>query len=371
MFSNFSIDKLTDSISSVALKTQENLTNAISNVNENIENLINDPNTKLSIKYRTRYIQEQLGTTGDTVSQLPLQYIELETKTDSIEKILKRILIVTKTYETEGYDYPPNLSESLSDWWSLGKDSTELGNNSSFLPRSFAQAISKASTDSTNILNNVNATIKTKKQNESNAKEQEDEDDEEDEDLVTLTEIFDSMSKCYKNIDDGKDEMDKLIINEFNKKLQSLIDEEFKNVHKLRKDVEYSRLKFDTLRYEVKVKELDNSKTVGAQPKETSDLKEESKGESKKETEVSEEEPKEESKEEPVDTESSDDNLLEQLEDEFVSNTSSAVEKMEELTDSAKILSLIKLYQNFQLVYYRQCVQEIEANLKILTGLEN
>ena len=56
--------------------------------------------------------------------------------------------------------------------------------------------------------------------------------------------------------------------------------------------------------------------------------------------------------------------LLEKLEDEFVSNTTAAVETMEEITDSSEILGLIKLFQNFQLVYFRQCVQEVEANLK-------
>lgn len=63
-------------------------------------------------------------------------------------------------------------------------------------------------------------------------------------------------------------------------------------------------------------------------------------------------------------------NYWKKLEDEFVSNTTAAVETMEEITDSSEILGLIKLFQNFQLVYFRQCVQEVEANLKVLNGLE-
>ncbi|EDO15174.1 hypothetical protein Kpol_1017p7, partial [Vanderwaltozyma polyspora DSM 70294] len=104
------------------------------------------------------------------------------------------------------------------------------------------------------------------------------------------------------------------------------------------------------------------------------------KGTSKKETPKKEaskkETPKKEiNKKEDItnegNTENDNDNkLLEKLEDEFVSNTQNAVEKMEELTDNSKIINLVKLYQNFQLVYYKQCIQEIESNLKILNGLE-
>ena len=61
------------------------------------------------------------GTVSD-ISKLPPQYQFLEKKSDSLEKVCKRILLVSKTFEVEGYDYPPNLTESISDWWSLNKD---------------------------------------------------------------------------------------------------------------------------------------------------------------------------------------------------------------------------------------------------------
>ncbi|EDO15173.1 hypothetical protein Kpol_1017p7, partial [Vanderwaltozyma polyspora DSM 70294] len=255
MFSGFSIDKLTDSISNVALKTQENLTNALSNVNENLENYLNDPNTKLSIKSKARFIQEKLGTINDQPSKLPPTYTDLELKTDAIEKALKRLLTVTKTYETEGYDYPPNLTESLSDWWTNDDNVTNtdendenIQSNKSFLPRSFAQAISNASFDAASNVNSVTNTIKLNHKDD----EEEEEDDEE---WSDLHKIFESLGNCYRNIDNGKTEMDKLIVNEFNNKLKDLINTEFKNVHQLRKSVENSRLKFDTMRYELKIKE--------------------------------------------------------------------------------------------------------------------
>ena len=71
------------------------------------------------------------------------------------------MLVVTKTFEVEGYDYPPNLSESISDWWGANRSgllsfmdgkkgegsrakAEEKDENEGFLPRSFAQALSKA-----------------------------------------------------------------------------------------------------------------------------------------------------------------------------------------------------------------------------------
>lgn len=116
-FSGFSLNKITDSIATAAHKTQDTLNNALANANVNL----NDPQTRLSIKSRTRFVQESLGTVSD-ISKLPPQYQFLEKKSDSLEKVCKRILLVSKTFEVEGYDYPPNLTESISDWWSLNKD---------------------------------------------------------------------------------------------------------------------------------------------------------------------------------------------------------------------------------------------------------
>lgn len=94
----------------------ESITQSISEGTQSLVQQFNDPKTKLSIKAKTRFLQEAIGNERD-ISKLPPQYVVLEKKCDSIEKVLKRILIVTKTYEIEGYDYPPNISESLSSWW--------------------------------------------------------------------------------------------------------------------------------------------------------------------------------------------------------------------------------------------------------------
>ncbi|AJV93109.1 hypothetical protein H812_YJM1401P00420 [Saccharomyces cerevisiae YJM1401] len=424
-FSGFSLNKITDSIATAAHKTQDTLNNALANANVNL----NDPQTRLSIKSRTRFVQESLGTVSD-ISKLPPQYQFLEKKSDSLEKVCKRILLVSKTFEVEGYDYPPNLTESISDWWSLNKDgwfgskksessTKKKGSNhdDAFLPRSFAQAISKAAVDCEcefqNLEHNEKAELKKKKESiktaqttEAQGADHNEEDEEEDEDLSNLIKVFDSWSTCYKNIDEGKAEMDSMMVKEFNKKLETLINQDFKKVHDLRKKVEESRLKFDTMRYEVKAKEAEleakkaeatgeaHSKDVSAKDisanTTTSFDETPSTEDEKPKSEGAEEESKKEANEPTVDDvadrkedlksnkvndeppieESEENKLLEKLEDEFVSNTTAAVETMEEITDSSEILGLIKLFQNFQLVYFRQCVQEVEANLKVLNGLE-
>lgn len=165
--------------------------------------------------------------------------------------------------------------------------------------------------------------------------------------------------------------------------------------------MEDSRLKFDTMRYEVKSKEAKlkaqkaetskevDDKAVSANapisPDENPTTEDESpiskdlEDDSKKETSgsaaddaaVVKEDSKANQGDEPTIEDLEENKLLEKLEDEFVSNTTTAVEIMEEITDSSDILGLVKLFQNFQLVYFRQCVQEVEANLKVLNGLEN
>ncbi|QLL33012.1 hypothetical protein HG536_0D05340 [Torulaspora globosa] len=378
-FSGFSFNKITDSISNAAHKTQDTLNNAIANVS--------DPHTKLSLKARTRYLQESFGTVGE-ISKLPPQYQSLERKVDALEKCLKRMLLVTRTFEIEGYDYPPNLTESISDWWSLNKDGwfsssskksqkTKVDASDAFLPHSFAHAISKAAHDCNVVFKDL---------------QEEEEGEEEDEDVVNITEMFDSWSKCYKNIDLGKSEMDSIIVKEFNNKIEKLINQDFKRAHDLRKKVENSRLKFDTVRYEMKLKEEKvglSTKTKDSSGAET-DLKtddaatakiniEEAAAEDKSEKAAGDNAANETGDAAPeaeatLDTEHAanieDAKLLEELEDEFVSNTTAAVEAMGEISECSEILSLAKLFQNFQLVYYRQCVQEIEASLKTLSGLE-
>ncbi|CEP60313.1 uncharacterized protein LALA0_S01e07844g [Lachancea lanzarotensis] len=360
-FSSFSLNKFTDSISNAAHKTQDTLSNAISNIQ------LDDPQAILSLKARKHHLQETLGTIED-ISKLPPQYQFLEKKCDSLEKVCRRMLLVTQTFEVEGYDYPPNLSESISDWWSTNRDGLFSFVNSSNkketkpepaketdapVTASFAQAISKAARDSGEVL-------KALKEEEKRASQPPEEDEEEDQDISRLIKMFETWANCEHKMDQGKAEMDSLMVKEFNSKLSNLVDTKFKNSRVLRKKVEDSRLKFDTMRYEVKLKE-----------QQAADVKETKPETANAQTEGSTEHNGSKAEETSAKaTESTEQKLLEKLEDEFVSNTTEAVELMGEITDSAELINLVKLFHNFQLLYHRQCVKELETSLEQLNELE-
>lgn len=388
MFSKLSFNNIADSISNAAQRTQEQLNSALEKIH------LDDPETRLSLLKRKHQLQETLGTIQD-ISQLPVQYKFLEQKSDALEKICRRLLIVTKTYEVEGYDYPPNLTESLNDWWSLnkeglfayGKKKTEVEpkeetrSEAGLIPRSFAQALSKATTDSAVIMKELKAE-KLKSATKVDGREDAvaetmvedlDEDETEDEDVENMIKLFESWTKCAIAIDQSKEEMDKLIIKEFNEKLTKIIEEDFKKGHILRSKVEDSRLKFDTLRYELKLKEQqqemkekaqdpikdEEPDTGGKMETENAQTKEE------EETKTNEVSPAESHAKDP------DSILFEQLEDQFVSVTSETVEYLGELTDSSEMISLIKLFHNFQLIHYRQCVKSLEESMSSLNMLES
>ncbi|SCU83928.1 LAFA_0D06810g1_1 [Lachancea sp. 'fantastica'] len=361
-FSSFSLNKFTDSISNAAHKTQDTLSNAISNIQ------LDDPQAMLSLKARKHHLQETLGTIED-ISKLPPQYQFLEKKCDSLERVCRRMLLVTQTFEVEGYDYPPNLSESISDWWSSNKDGLfsfvnssnrketkpePIGEADALATTSLAQAISKAARDSGEVLKGLK-----EEEKRASAPQENDEEEEEDQDISRSIKLFEAWADCEHKMDQGKAEMDSLMAKEFNSKLSNLVDTKFKNGRILRKKVEESRLKFDTMRYEVKLKEQqiagrkEKGSDAAVAPNEDSAEHDESKPESTS-----------------AKTESSEHKLLEKLEDEFVSNTTEAVEVMGEITDSAELINLVKLFHNFQLLYHRQCVKELEGSLEQLNELE-
>ncbi|KAK9382127.1 BAR domain-containing family protein [Kockiozyma suomiensis] len=61
-----------------------------------------------------RLIQERLGN-ADEITELPQEYVELEKRVDALKAVHTKLLAVTSQYGHEGYDYPPNLRESVID----------------------------------------------------------------------------------------------------------------------------------------------------------------------------------------------------------------------------------------------------------------
>ncbi|AMD19842.1 HCL309Wp [Eremothecium sinecaudum] len=369
-FSGFQLDKINSTLNSAAQKTQQKLNDTQEQLFRAIQSInIDETQTILSLKTRTHKLQETLGTIKD-ISKLPPQYQYLEKKCDTFEKACKRMLIVTKTFEVPGYDYPPNLTESLSNWWDsstresflpFGKktkhasqkeqDEDKEEENS---PPSFPHAIGKAAKESANIIKDLgHESLAT---GDDNARNEEDED--EDEDVDAVTKMFQSWATSQFKIHKGKQEMDKFVAKEFNKKLEELIEVEFKKVHALRSSVEESRLKFDTLRHEIKTAAASNAGASGEQDKSVDESEDANKSSS---------EPVSQPAASAEDTELNE--LLEKYEDEFVSNTSEAVELMLRITDSAKLVTLVKLFHNFQLHYHKLCVREIQSSLDFLGEL--
>lgn len=48
-------------------------------------------------------------------TELPADYVELEKRIDALRAVHTKLLSVTSQYNTEGYDYPRNINESLGD----------------------------------------------------------------------------------------------------------------------------------------------------------------------------------------------------------------------------------------------------------------
>lgn len=62
---------------------------------------------------RTRQmLNEKLGSAGE-VTALPEEYLILEHKVEAVRAVHHQLLGVLQVYDTEGYDYPPNLKETF------------------------------------------------------------------------------------------------------------------------------------------------------------------------------------------------------------------------------------------------------------------
>lgn len=61
-----------------------------------------------------QWIKEQTGNAGEK-TELPHDYVELETRIDALKNTHQKLLAVTSQYTNEAYDYPPNIRESFTD----------------------------------------------------------------------------------------------------------------------------------------------------------------------------------------------------------------------------------------------------------------
>ncbi|CCH45104.1 Meiotically up-regulated protein [Wickerhamomyces ciferrii] len=266
-------------------------------------------------KRTARLVQEKFGTIED-ISELPEEYILLEKKVDALRNAYKKLLTITTTYEIESYDYPPNISESVSDlsktisekFQGLQKASNvsevekvlnEESSNEPQLPKTLAHELSKASKNAHSLL---------KKFDQDNS----------------LSKVLLLFSETELKIGNRRIEQDQLIINEFNSKLQDILTKNFQETQLNRKNVENARLNFDTLRYELKLN-----------PARQEELQEK----------------------------------LDQSEDDLVNATSVAVQSMEKLIKPAESVNLIVLFSKIQLEYFKSATAELESLVKNLESI--
>lgn len=304
-------------ISSTAQQIQSQMPPMDSNFLEKEKESINKNIQKNFFK-----INEKMKTTGVVVDEefqstkLPDAYIKLEKQTDNLGNVLKKIITILETYEVEGYDYPPSLSDGLNEVWKVtnkfklwnhaAEKDTDIEDkykeDQGFLPRSFAQALA-------NTFSNCHKTLST---GHSAKSEGEDDNGEADDDLLKM---LISLKDANTIIDEQKANQDNLIKCEILPALKTMYNETYKSLKAKRGKVENLRIELDSLRY----------------TNETND-----------------------------DT----------LEDQFINETTVTLTDMESFVESIDLIKVMKSYNEIQLSYYKRCVEEYEKSLSVIASIE-
>lgn len=172
-------------------------------------------------------------------TKLPDTYIKLEKQTDDLGNVLKKVITILETYEVEGYDYPPTLSDSLNEVWKVTNkfklwgthedeeskaEATKYEEKEGFLPRSFAQALS----------NTFNQCHKVLEHNEDH------------EDLIKF---FNVLKDTNTIVDEHKENQDNIIKTDILPSFKALYKDVYKVLKEKRKTVENLRIELDSLRY--------------------------------------------------------------------------------------------------------------------------
>ncbi|KAH3664051.1 hypothetical protein OGAPHI_004765 [Ogataea philodendri] len=295
-------------------QTTQQLTTSFQDNLVNLEKEVSSLNSNLSpiLKRTTRSLQERFGSIDD-ISELPQEYKDLEKRVDNLKVFYKKLLSITQQYEIESYDYPPNLKESIQDYTKLI--------NEKFAGLSQATTTSEA--EAVLLATSKDQTPKTfAHQFAKGCTAAHDEFVSGEDHSSSLAKALLKISEYQTRIGDERLEQDKLVITEFNDKIRNVLQGDFQNTQKLRRQVETSRLNFDTVRAEVKAVQHGD-----------------------------------ESVELPVAISKK----LETAEDELVSATESAVESMKSLIKPTEGLNLLKVLMKIQLNYHKNVVSELSS----------
>lgn len=231
-------NKVDTFISSTAQQIQSNIPTVdaafLEKEKESLNKNIQKNFFKINEKMKTSKVIKQDETFQST--KLPDTYLQLEKQTDDLGKVLKKVITILETYEVEGYDYPPTLSDSLNEVWKVtnkfklwGKHEDEAQpestqENEGFLPRSFAQALS-------NTFNQCSKTLGGH---------------EDQEDLVSA---LNALRDANTIMDEQKENQDNIIKTDILPSLRALYTDVYKAIKEKRKVVENLRIELDSLRY--------------------------------------------------------------------------------------------------------------------------
>lgn len=341
--------QLTTSLNNLNL--QDTAAQISNSVQQNISHLEQEVNNLKPIFARTtRSLQEKFGSIDD-ISELPKEYKDLESRVDNIRQFYQRVLEITRQYELEAYDNPSNLKESLSDYTSLLNEKITslshatttqeaervlLSGRKDKTPKTFAHQFAKSMTIARdNILANkavsnlpIPSILSKDNETAESANTEVTSEDGTEIKETPLTAALLKISETEFKIGNERLEQDKLIIVEFNNKINNLLKTDFVKSNQLRHAVETARLNFDTIRAQIKAAQNGN-----AEAEIPADL-------SKK---------------------------LEDNEDELVNATEIAVEAMKELIKPLEAFNLLKLLFKIQLNYHKAVVNELTS---LVDGLE-
>jgi hypothetical protein len=191
-----------------------------------------------------RQLQEKLGQTDD-ISQLPQEYVELEQKVEVLKTVYKNLHAVTATYDSESYDYPNSLKESVTD---ITKNiTTKVEKLASARSTGEAQAIIISESPRTQP-KTLNHAISTATNLSALKIQQHSTDDSMDLIAQGLTQVGQVEAK----IGDAKLQQDKLIQSSVNKPFVEELKQTLASVDRARKNVENKRLSYDAARASLK-----------------------------------------------------------------------------------------------------------------------
>ncbi|AAS51805.1 ADL115Wp [Eremothecium gossypii ATCC 10895] len=185
-----------------------------------------------------RRVQERLGQVTD-ISQMPEEYVELEQRVDRTKLIYDNFLKVSQIYESESYDYPQHISDSVNDFsktvtgkvQELTKATTTEEAQSILIspgparnPKTLNYALSKVALTSSEYLSKSGS------------------------DDVVTADILLKYSDVQAKIAQARLQQDTLIQTRFNRRLREKLNTQFAEAMQSRKQVDQKRLQYDIAR---------------------------------------------------------------------------------------------------------------------------